>query len=258
MNRETSAAEKGFSAIDCLRLLHNYRKRWLIPAMIVAIAVAGYAIVKPDTWTASQPLVIRSEAVGKDSPLGKFRQIEDMKTAQETLLELLRSRTVLADALEQVGTPSGYRKPLSAFPDAEDIDTLRKRVRLIPPKGAEFGKTEVFYLEVQDSDRPRALALCGAIGKRLQERYQHLRDIRAQSMIDELVKAAQLARADLEASTARLSEIEQQLGTDLAEVRALGDPSYGDSALRRTLTEITAELRGVQQPSKPMSSFWTY
>jgi len=246
MNRATSAAEKGLSAIDCLWLLHNYRKRWLVPAAIVAIAAAAYAIVKPDTWTASQPLVIRSEAVGKDSSLGKFRQIEDMKTAQETLLELLRSRTVLADALAQVGMPNGYRKPASAFPDAEDIETLRKRVRLIPPKGAEFGKTEVFYLEVHDTSRQRAVALCRALGELLQQRYRHLRDIRAQSMIDELVKAAQLARADLEASTARLSEIEQQLGADLAEVRALQDPSYGDSALRRTLTEITAELRGVQ------------
>ncbi len=246
MNHTAFGGENGSAAIDCLRMLNRYRKTWLVPAIIVAAAVCVYAVVKPDVWTASQPLVIRSEAIGKDAPLGKFRQIEDMKTAQETLLELLRSRTVLAAALAEVGAPAGYNKAPAEYPDHDQVERLRKRVRLIPPKGAEFGKTEVFYLEVQDRERQRAVALCAAISSRLQARYQQLRDLRAKSLIDELAKATQLARADLDASTARLSEIEGQLGADLAEVRSLQDPSYGDSPLRRTLTEITAELRGVE------------
>jgi uncharacterized protein involved in exopolysaccharide biosynthesis len=63
-------------------------------------------------------------------------------------------------------------------------------------------------------------------------------------MIDELNKTVTLAKNDLSGSLARLSKTETAVGSDLAELRVLSnDANSGDSALRRTVTEIKSELR---------------
>lgn len=62
-------------------------------------------------------------------------------------------------------------------------------------------------------------------------------------MIDELAKTVQMAKVDLDGSTARLIEIEKQVGGDLAELRTLNEPGSGESVLRRSITEIRGELR---------------
>jgi uncharacterized protein involved in exopolysaccharide biosynthesis len=80
----------------------------------------------------------------------------------------------------------------------------------------------------------------------LQARFQDLRDAKAKSMIDELANTVALARADVSDATARLTEIEGKVGSNLAELRFLQDNSASDSSLRRTLTEIKGELRQVQ------------
>jgi len=84
----------------------------------------------------------------------------------------------------------------------------------------------------------------------LQGRFQQLRDAKAQSMIDELIKTVHLAKADLAESTARLAATEKQVGSDLAELRVLHDATSGDSALRQTLTEIRNELRLIRTTRK--------
>ena len=117
-----------------------------------------------------------------------------------------------------------------------DIQQLRDAVTLVPPKGAEFGAAEVFYLNVRDHDRPRAVALNRAIATQLQAQFQQLRDLKAQSMIDELTKTATLADSDLKGSLARLSKIEAAVGSDLAELRVLNnDATSSDGTLGRTL-----------------------
>ena len=121
---------------------------------------------------------------------------------------------------------------------------MRESVKLTPPKGAEFGATEIFYLEVRDHDRSRAVALNRAIAAQLQAQFQQLRDLKAQSMIDEINKTVTLANADLKGSLAGLSQIEAAVGSDLAELRVLNnDAGSGDSAIARTVTEIKSELR---------------
>jgi len=55
---------------------------------------------------------------------------------------------------------------------------------------------------------------------------------------------------DLAESTARLSEIERQVGSDLAELRLLHDATSGESALRRTTAEIQTELRQARAAQK--------
>ncbi len=128
--------------------------------------------------------------------------------------------------------------------DQRDIIDARKHVKLIPPKGAEFGKTEVFYLTVRAEDHDRAVALNEAIFKQLGTQFQQLRDAKAQSMIDELTKTVRLAKNDLDVATGALATIENGLGSDLAELRAMQDVASSDSALRRSGEEIrTANSR---------------
>jgi uncharacterized protein involved in exopolysaccharide biosynthesis len=229
---------------DVLRLLRTYPLRWLLPTIAIAAAVALYAKTRPTTWEASQALMVRDEAAGTDH-LGKFHLVDDMKTVQETILELAKGRSVIAAALRNVGPPAG-RTPQTGWPADQDVAALQGAMKLSPPKGAEFGKTEVFYLQVQSSDRQRAIALAAALSDQLKRRFEDLRDARAESVIDELSRTVNLSEADLKAATEKLARMDAAAGPDLGELRTMLDTPAGDSPLRRSLIEMQTELRGAQ------------
>src|SRR5438270_2450282 len=86
---------------DVIKLLKANRRSWLLPMVIAAGVAFAYSLVRPATWEASEALTVRDEAAGGDRP-GKFHVVEDMKTVQETILELARSHSVLAATLKQV------------------------------------------------------------------------------------------------------------------------------------------------------------
>ncbi len=240
MNRPASDV---ISARQLLRVVVEYRWRLLGPVVLFGLASAVYALVRPPVWEASQAMVLRNEAATpQPEPVGKFAQPEEMKTVQETLLELARSHKVLAATLAEVGPPVN-RRAAEPWPSAQEIAEFRECVRLVPPKGAEFGKSEVFYLKVRDSDRQRALALVAALCRQLDSAWQALRDARARSMIEELEKAVRLASADLESATQAQAQIETRVGSHLAELRLLHEANAGESALRRMVAEIRSELR---------------
>lgn len=222
--------------------LRRHVALWLVPAAVIAATVGLYAALHQSTWEASQALIVRNEAAGVEKGPGKFSYPEEMKTVQETILEVVRGRSVLEAALKEVGAPADCDHP-AAWPTARDIDETRKNVKLTPPKGAEFGKTEVFYLDVRATDRARSIALNEAIFKQLRTQFQKLRDAKAQSMIDELGKTVCLAKADLEAATRSLAVVEHRLGGDLAELRSMQDMASSDSALRRSGEDIRAQVR---------------
>ena len=69
-------------------------------------------------------------------------------------------------------------------------------------------------------------------------------------MIDELNKAVQLAKSDLQAATRQLTELEKQVGSDLSELRSLLDSNSSDTSLRRTVSEIENELRQFRAAEK--------
>ncbi|MDZ7619270.1 MAG: hypothetical protein U1E05_19905, partial [Patescibacteria group bacterium] len=231
------------SPAEIARLLIVYAPRWIVPAVLVAIAAAVYAVLGPTTWEATQALVIRNEAVNNAAGPGKFGHTDEMKTVQETILELARSRNVLADALAEVGAPADFDDDPAAWPTDSAIESLRKGVAITPPKGAEFGTTEVFYLKVKSSTRDRALALARAVCARLEARFKALRDEKAQDMVDELLRTVAEANAGLERSTVAVAKIEREVGGDLAELRALEQSSSDFSALRQTAMQIRSELR---------------
>src|SRR5688572_19201536 len=134
--------------------LSTHWRRWVLPTCAIALLSGIYSLVRSPWWEASQALVIRNEAANNQEGPGQFRQLDDMKVNQETVLELAKSSSVLSAALADVGPPGGGTR--SPWPAVADVSELRELIALSPPKGAEFGKTEIFYLKIKDHDRARA------------------------------------------------------------------------------------------------------
>lgn len=241
-----STQQPVFNPKEVARILVVHAKRWMVPAVVISLLAAAYAAIRLPTWEASQALIVRNEVAKGREELGRFSSTDEMKTVQETILELVRTRGVLTAALAKVGPPANYKRDQAAWPTARDITRLRKNIKLAPPKGAEFGKTEVFYLKVRSHDRARSVNLATVIVKELKSRFQQLLDDRAASIIDELEKAVALAETDLEGSTVELTKLEKNVGSDLAELRILNELPSGNSDLRRKVVEVETELRAAK------------
>jgi uncharacterized protein involved in exopolysaccharide biosynthesis len=224
------------------RLLLVYWRRWVVTTLVITAGAAVYAFVSPKSWQSSQAMIVRNEAVGNDAESVRFHGPDELKSIQETIVELSKSRKVLHAALAEVGPPAGHRQA-SAWPGDIDVEDLQKAVKIAPPKGVELGTSEVFYLEVRDKERRRAADLSTSICRQLQRDLQDIRDAKARSMIEELEKAVQVAKSDLVAATARLTALEKEVGSDLPELRSLLDANSSDTALRRSVSEIENELR---------------
>ena len=211
---------------------------WVAPTIVLSVAALGYSLLRSPSWEAKQALVVRDEAVGRVfTSQGKFASVDDMQTAQETVLEMAKSYSVLETALSQFGPR----------PTPVAVEELRGKISVKAPNGAEFGRTEVFYLIVEDSSRARSLKLTAAICDALEQQLADLRDSKAQSLIDELEKSVALTRSALDEATGRLAALEAKVGGDLAELRILNESAGGESSLRRTITNIGNDLRAEKQ-----------
>lgn len=223
-------------------LLVRYPVRWLVPTLVCATAAVVFAVVRPSTWEAAQTLRLRPATSINADALAPSDDIQRMRAAQETVLELLHSRAVLEAALKEVGPPA-ERKSRAPWPTVREIADFSDSVRLAPPEGSELGRSELLYLRVRTSDRRRAKALCRSAGKHLIDHYRQLRKGKADNLCAELDEVVALARNDLGQTSRKLAEIETQVGSDLAELRTLNETPGSDSALQRTATEIRSELR---------------
>lgn len=238
----SNSAHNYFSPNDLLRILQDRPRRWIIPTVALTALACVYSVVRSNTWEASQALIIREEANTAQRRPGSFADVNEMKTVQETILELVRSKSVLRDTLVAIG-PGAGKTAEATWPTERDIAELRERIKMTPPNGAEFGKTEVFYLKVRDKDRGRAVALAEEVCRQLQHGFQSLRDSKLQSVTDELARAVSMAETDLATATKQLGKLEGVVGVDLAELRMLHVGTTSGSDLRQKLVEIQNEIR---------------
>jgi uncharacterized protein involved in exopolysaccharide biosynthesis len=237
-----STLDTGLNPVEVIKTLRTHVRWWAVPAAVCAIVAAAYSLVAPRDWRATQALIVRPEVASVSSEqIGKFSDLSEMKTLQETILELAKSHRVLEATLKEVG-PTGFWAS-SNFPTATDVEDLRERIDMRPPGGAEFGKTEVFYLSVLDTNRDRASALATVLCGQLEQRMQQLRDQRAQGMIVELERTVAMADADLANATKQLSAFEAAVGADLAELRNLNATTGGQGEVSQELQAIAAEQR---------------
>jgi uncharacterized protein involved in exopolysaccharide biosynthesis len=242
-SRQAATADVALNPIDLIRSLRTHVRWWAIPAIACAVIAALYSLVAPRSWQATQALIVRPEAASvSEERLGKFADLSEMKTLQETILELARSQGVVQATLREVGPPHHCRRP-AQWPTPLDVEAFRKAIDMRPPGGAEFGKTEVFYLSVRDKDRDRASALVAAACAQIEHRMQQLRDERAQGMIAELERTVSMANGDLAAEIGRLSSFEAKIGPDLVELRNLNADVGSQSGLSQELQSIEAERR---------------
>lgn len=223
-------------------LLRRYRHRWLLPALVIGGLSGLYAALKHDRWEASQTVTVRNEAAPSELKPGEFVLEDKMKATQETLLEIARSRPVLAAALADVGPTQNRRRP-APWPSEDDVDDLQDVLKVAPPKGAEFGKTEIFYIKVRDRERERAVRLADRLCVHLEESFGQLRDSRAGGMIAELSEIVSLSSDELDRAKQRLAEMEKEIGSNLVELRMLEQSPAGVSELNRELTEAENEVR---------------
>lgn len=232
-----SHSTTSFRLADIVPVLRAYPKRWLGPALAVIVLCGLFAVCKPKTWQASQTLLVRNDTANSETAPGRFRDVEEMKVTQETILEMTKSHRVLEGALQEAGKGTG------TWPSLDEVADLRDVVTLTAPSGIEFGKTEISYLNVRDRDRQRAMALAAAVSKQLEAGVRRLRDSKAQSMVAELSQTVGVAEKDVTDATGRLAQIEQQVGADLGGLRNMELSATGDSDLRRQLNSIEDELR---------------
>ncbi len=218
---------------------------WVGAAVLFGVAGGSFALLSKSMWSARQPLVVRDEAANSADRLGRFESQNDLKAAQETILEMAQNPEVVAAAMRQIGPPAG--SVAANWPTTKQIDSVATScVNILAPKGSEFGNSDVVYLQVKESSRQRSSDFCRALFDSLTEQLRSVRRVRADSVIAELTHARDLARRRLDESSARIHQIEVQFGTDLGELRNLNDTISGDGTNRRTLEQTTTELQAAQ------------
>jgi uncharacterized protein involved in exopolysaccharide biosynthesis len=211
-------------------------------AAAILVAAFAYAVLMPTKWDASQSIVVRDNAPRLFGAGLGSRSAENAKNTQQTLQEIVHSRSLLRNVLEQVGPPEAA-SPVDAWPDDQAVAALREEVSLTPPKGIEVGASDVFYLRVRDPDRNRSLQLTNAVYAELAKAYGELRATVAQSEIAELKESVTLAEDNLARATRRVAEIEKEVGVDLVALRMLHQSPTGDTYVFRALTGAVDELR---------------
>lgn len=225
-----------------LATFRNHYWLWVAPALVMTAGAAVYVMVRPEVWSCSQAIVVREEASGNDQRLGRFDSVDSMKAFQETILEVARSRDVIAAALQDVKPPARHPAP-AHWPTADDIEAMRKQIKISAPKGAEFGRTEVIYVSVGGHTRQDAFDRNASLCDQLQKKLSSLRNAKAGSVIVELEESLRLATHELNGATERLEAMEREVGSDLGELRSLNESGAGSGNLRSALNEVKAELR---------------
>ncbi|EMI17347.1 signal peptide protein [Rhodopirellula maiorica SM1] len=215
---------------------------WMGATVLFAFVGVCFALFSSDIYSARLPLVVRNEATSSLERLGRFSSQTELKSAQETILEMTQNPEVVAAALRQIGPSSGKDDP--TWPSPEVVDRIAKdAVNLLAPQGSEFGSTEVVYLQVKSTQQQRAVDFCKAMFDNLTLHLRNIRRVRADSVISELTQARDLAQQNLDAAAARMHVYEVKFAADLGELRNLNDAIAGDGTNRRTLEETVRELQ---------------
>ena len=202
--------------------------------------------LKQDQWLASQALLVREEANGASLRLGRFDSDTQMKAAQETILEVAKHYQVVSEALKVVGPqPSWFsRWGASDWPSQTTIEaTASSKISMRAPKGAEFGATEVIYLDVKQPSPELALRFSRALSDALEVRLQSVRKTKADSIVVELTHARLAAREQLKTVTEQLQRLERTAGVELSDLRGMTDMIAGGGTSRIHLDQLKSEIR---------------
>ena len=246
INREPQSYER---IVHILSTLSKYRRLWITPMVLGVILSAAYVLVlRQETWSAKQALIVRDDLLGQSFKPGRFDSIESMKSAQETILEIARKPQVIRNALEKLGPASKglFGMGLRGWPSEETIEDVQGSITFSAPNGAEFGKTEVIVLNTKATTRERSRQFIELLLNEIILKVDEVRSLRLQSMEVELLQARNAALMDLEDSKARLREMDQKLGVDVGAMSAINDAQSSDNTIKRDISQIRLEKRQVE------------
>lgn len=221
-----------------LTILSKYRWLLIVPTIGFFALSASYATLGPKKWRATQVFHLRDEMIGRQNRPGHFSSLDDMKTAQETVLEIARNANVVGRVLQTLNDGKS--------PSKEDIEEAQGAIQISASNGAELGKTELIRLSVVDRTPERASEFCQQLTGEMETELRTVRYNRACSMVAELDRAVDSAKRSLAEIAAQIEEFELKLGPDLVDLRNLIEPTSADNLLNRTLNQITTELRAAQ------------
>jgi uncharacterized protein involved in exopolysaccharide biosynthesis len=232
------------------RIIHTlvlWSPLWGATTVIFGIFGLIYGfLLKQDQWLASQALLVREEANGASLRLGRFDSETQMKAAQETILEVAKHHQVVSEALKAVGPEprlfTGWGA--SQWPSQSTIEaTASSKISMRAPKGAEFGATEVVYLDVKQPSPERALHFSRALSDALEVRLQSVRKSKADSIVAELTHARLAARDQLKLVTEDLQKFERTAGIELSDLRGMTDMIASGGGSRMHLDQLKSEIR---------------
>ncbi len=235
-----SAPVSGGMASGLGRWLHTLGEyRWLLilPTIAFFALSAAYATLGPKKWRATQVFHLRDEMIGRQNRPGHFASLDDMKTAQETVLEIARNPNVVRRCLQ---TLSGQP------PSDRDVEESQDAIQISASNGAELGKTELIRLSVLDRPPQRAREFCQQLSSEMETELRTVRFNRACSMVAELDRAVDSAKQSLAEIADQIEDFELKLGPDLVDLRNLIEPTSGDNLLNRNLNQIATELRAAE------------
>jgi len=220
-------------------LLQHPVRTSLAAGIAVFVAVAAYGIFKPSQWEATQPLVIRAEALEGSNLPGRFDSDQQRRQLLDTLVAVLQTRDVLETALREVGPGEVVRN--RPFPRATDVERLQRSVRVVPPSDTDFGTTDLIYLKVRDSQPERAIRLAQALVKQADRQLREILLAKAQATLEELTQAEQNAMDGVQTLTRQLQAIETQLGLDGLTLRSY-EEKLDDTSLRAPIDDLEDQL----------------
>jgi polysaccharide biosynthesis transport protein len=217
--------------------LRNHSLLWVIPTIVCTTLAISYAVVKSNKWKATQVVQIRSTSNDAAAPPQAFSP-EAMKVAQENVVNAAKSMTVIEAALREIGPINGGNDP--AWPDKSDVESSITKVTVAPPKGSEFGKTDLVYISAEAKTPQRAEAFTAAVVKHVERKIQEQRAQTEKSRIAEYTQTKAVAQQKLNTETAKLQKMEREVGIGLAELRSLGDgKTMGNTNLDRIKKDIS-------------------
>lgn len=220
-------------------LLRHPIQTSLIAGIIVFVAIAAYAILKPSEWEASQPLVVRAEAMEGSNLPGRFDSDQQRRQLLDTLVAVLQSRQVLEAALREVGPVGAICN--GPFPRVADIERLQRSVRVVPPSDTDFGTTDLIYLKVRDSRPERAIRLAKSLVKQADRQLRQILVTKAQATLDELTQAEKNAMDGMKTLTQQVQAIETQLGLDGLTLRSY-EEKLDETSLRAAIDDLDDQI----------------
>ncbi len=245
-------------SLSAISILGQYRRVLIGSVLFCTLGGIAFALTSPKVYQASQPFIVRDEISGKFLKPGRFDSMDALKSAQETIQEIVKNPEVLRSALATVG-PDNWLNLGGEYPSDEAIESFRNQVWISAPNGSELGKTEVIHLNVRATSRERAFTLLELISQGASKQMRTVRSHRAKSIQGELMASVESSKQRLNETTDRVIKLEQSLGADLLELRALETVQAGDSALRSALLQVEKELltsENQQQQIKQQIAFF--